>query len=108
MIITGNRQYVCIPDENGVFNDEPYYMERGTMMDTNYDDIKALNPELPDILVYATIARITDELKKPQYTKTPELQARLNEIADSTLLVEGWNWVTNGVVAAFDFITNLW
>ena len=49
MEITGNDNWVCIPNEKGEFG-EPIFLSKGSILTTNFDQIKVLN-QLPENIV---------------------------------------------------------
>lgn len=112
MNITGNNQYVCIPDENGIYNNIPEILERGTVTVTNYDDIKALKEKdglkMQDVLTAATKNYIIDLLKSDSKLTTSKLDAELAEYPDSGTIKKMTNTVVNGVVYLYDNTLGQW
>jgi hypothetical protein len=113
MDIKGNNQYIAIPNEFGIFADEPIFIERGSTVTTNYDEIKELKEradgsqmQLP--IVTSTENYIVDLLMSEENITTPELDEKLIEkYGDRGVVKKAVNTVVEGIVYLYDSAVGL-
>jgi hypothetical protein len=109
--IKGKRQYICIPDDRGVYNELPVYLDYGADLMTNYDEIKKINQkELAadqNVLSCATINYSIDLLKSKSKITSEELDEKLLEYKDSGTFKKGINVIIENVVFIYDEILKI-